>query len=312
MGLVLLPVLARRYAYFGDPLSPVLERFKPHPDALVVGFAQYLRDFGAEDSAHPGLTLLLKCFVPVHPGEFQVCLGVGAAAIVAAAPWRAPASRLYALLAATCALGVGLLSQVSGRYLIEDYLFGVASLLSAPAAWHRRLLPLIGLQGVAVLAGAVVGAAVLAPGSLTRSLRERVQMDHASEYSEAAWAKPFISDADVVVYEPRGNLFYGGQLIAVNVPNNVDLALRGEFLRSLARDRHATLYIAAHDVDENDPLWGCVVGRVAVSPPLTLGTRNPFGTAHEIYRIYIQKLDVAAASCGSASPPEPRGARAPP
>ena len=299
-GIVLGPLFARRYAYFGDPLSPLLERFRPHPDPLVVQMASYLRSYGTDPSVGM-LRLVLNAFVPANPREFQFCLGIGALAAFAGLGKRTAPFRWYAVLAGATAVATFLLSQVSGRYLVESYLLGAAALLSAPSPWHRWILVPLGGQAVLVLAGATVGAVVLAPGALTPALREKVLMERASEYEEARWANAFIEPDDVVLYELRGDAFLASHLVPFDVGEVGSGEMRAAALVDVARSNGATLYITYHENREGDALYRCVTGLVAESPNFIPATRNPFGTRPAPYRAYIHRLDVRAPAC--AGPP---------
>src|SRR5262249_8469060 len=79
------PVFARNLVFYGDPLSPMLERWKPGGDPAVIAFAQYLRQW-SESCSDQGCgsvswqTLLLlpwHLVVSLQPSTFPLVLGIG-------------------------------------------------------------------------------------------------------------------------------------------------------------------------------------------------------------------------------------------
>ena len=48
VAIIWVPLLARSFLFFGDPISPIFERFRPDPDVVVVRFAKYLHEASGE------------------------------------------------------------------------------------------------------------------------------------------------------------------------------------------------------------------------------------------------------------------------
>jgi len=69
----LLPVLARNYVFFGDPISPFLERFRHPADPGVVRFAAYLRVASGAPTAENLLLLPLRILGTLHLGNLTTC-----------------------------------------------------------------------------------------------------------------------------------------------------------------------------------------------------------------------------------------------
>jgi hypothetical protein len=203
VSIVWVPLLARSYLFFGDPISPFLERFRHEPDPTALAFATYLRNASGEHTAANLLLLPLAMLGTVHAGALTTTLGLGALAFVAALRTKGQARML--LWAALAAVGTGLLlGQLAPRFFLEPYLWAGAAL--AAAGWSRVKKLVVGglmLQGALSAGVALLGAAILFPGALTAGRRDAVLTQAAAGYVEGKWLDELLPKGAVVV-EPQG------------------------------------------------------------------------------------------------------------
>lgn len=196
--ILVFPGNVQNWIFYGDPLSPFLERFRAHGDPAVIRFAAFYRDYF--DSGTTLLPFPLNLFIPASPGDLTAVLGVAPLVLILGLRGlkEVPARILLgsALAAAPFSL---LLSRMGARYLFEPYLWIVP--LAAFMAWGplKSRLAKVTLAQTALMAGiGLMGAATLFPGALTDSLRHRVMTDRALGYAEACWANEVLP-ADAVV-----------------------------------------------------------------------------------------------------------------
>ena len=183
-----LPVWARGLWFYGDPMPPLLERFKEVPDSGRLAFAHYLREAGSGMTFSEWWRIPLDLVVTTSPGNLTTVLGIGGVAWIfcwrAAGPGRA---LLVAALAHSCLVLAG--GQVTGRFLLEPYLWCAAALAATEPRgrwWSAWRLGLAGqVLGVAFVAGGA--AVIMAPGSWSKSGRNEVMSKLAAGYVEAEW-----------------------------------------------------------------------------------------------------------------------------
>lgn len=188
------PVWIRNALFYGDPLSPFLERWKSAPDPALVAFAGDLRDYAGPFS----LKTLASIVVTTDAGLLTAVLGLGPLAGLLSL--RSPGISRTLLGLSAAAIGLQLaFTQLSGRFFLEPCLWlaaaAAASTWEAPKRW---VLGAVSLQAVATAGMAVVAAATLFPGAWTGSLRDRVMTKSADGYVEAKWMDAVLP-ADAVV-----------------------------------------------------------------------------------------------------------------
>jgi hypothetical protein len=186
------PLYVRNLMLYGDPLSPMLERFRAVPSPDVLAHAQFLRESGQA----PDWTALVGLIVPFGIGDLSSVIGVGLFGLAAFRPAKSHRPLLWA--SAALVVLIGALGQVNGRFLFEPYLWALAGLAGGSA---RRSLTALAValagQGVVVAVAALLLAGALFPGSLTARWRERVMSEQAIGYLEARWLDRLPPDAIV-------------------------------------------------------------------------------------------------------------------
>jgi hypothetical protein len=182
-----LPVFARNLVFYGDPISPLLERWRSNADPTILAFAEHLRNFGGPVSVEKILRLPWDLTATIKPAGFHDVLGLGVFGFLVAIGAQGPARRL--LVAALAVFGlVAAFGQLTPRFFLEAYLCCAAAAATAPLGSLKELF-LRGLtaQGVLVAGVVLYLGAVLFAGSLSLAGRERVMTAMASGYSEAKW-----------------------------------------------------------------------------------------------------------------------------
>jgi hypothetical protein len=204
------PVFARNLVFYGDPLSPLLERWKPGGDPAVVAFAQYLRAWSenCEDKGCSGVNWQTLLLLPWHlvvsltPSTFPLVLGIGAL-IFLLFMWRGGngTQRLVALAALTASLLNLALGQLTPRHFLEPYLWCAAVAVSVPARPLKALfIRALTVQSVPVAAVAVYLGALLFGGALTPAWRDRIMTVMTDGYAEAKWLDTVLPH-DAVILE---------------------------------------------------------------------------------------------------------------
>ena len=196
-ALVVLPmqVWARNYILYQDPLSPMLEFMKAHPDAQAVGVADYFRS--AVFYSQPAWKLLMSFVVVRHLAQFGGSLGIGVLAFIPALRGR----RLPLIMVASGALVIILVigAQQMPRFFVEPYLWAAVVAAGAPeGTWKALLKGALAIQGCVVAAIAVYYAVVLFPGALTMRGRDYAMERAAYSYGESRDLNSRLPDGNVL------------------------------------------------------------------------------------------------------------------
>jgi hypothetical protein len=195
------PVFARNLAFYGDPLSPMLERWKTDGDPGVIAFAEFLRTWGWDLSLQRFPLLPWKLAFSLDPSTLQDVLGIGLFVFLLFVRRGGGLQRLVSL----AALAVFILNlsfgRVTPRFFLEPYLWCAA--VAVPVAFsHLKsfFVRALTAQGVLVAAVAVPLGALLFGGALTPSWRDHVMTLMAVSYAEAKWLDSVLPH-DAVVLE---------------------------------------------------------------------------------------------------------------
>ncbi len=201
---LLFPVHLQNLLFYGDPISPFLERYKSGGDPLVVAFAGMLRAYS--DSGGGFFPFPVNLLLPQSIGSLTAVLGLGPLLLWVGLQGSKNPGAPRILISGALLVGAGTLAlgQVTARFFFEPYLWIVAAAI--PVAWtpYKRLIFRI-LTGqlllVAVIAG--FGAAILFPGAWSGSLRDRVMTRSAYGYAETQWLNEVLPPDAVVATQFR-------------------------------------------------------------------------------------------------------------
>jgi hypothetical protein len=279
--ILVLPVHLQNYLFYGDPLSPFLERFRPQGDAAIVGFAAYLR--GVSDAARSFLPFPVNLVLPSSLGSITTVLGLGTLLLwLAVRELReSSASRVLVGSALVAAAGTLAFGQVSARFFLEPYLWVVAA--AAAAAW-RPPKPLffkimVGQMVVmAVVAG--VGAALLFPGAWTTAWRDKVMTRSAHYYAATRWLKEILPPEAVALVGINSGALMPRPFVSseyLNLANIDEPQARQQIISMLAAVKVNTMVIkSSTSSGANQILVLCPNQQVAGPKEFRFAYRNPW------------------------------------
>jgi hypothetical protein len=199
-AIIAVPVFARNFVFYGDPISPLLEQWRPGGNPALIRVAAALREPGAPVTLGMLARLPWDLAVNLNPTRVHDVLGIGIFGFLLAL--REPGPTRQLLLAALAAFALlAAFAQLIPRYFFEPYLWCAAAAVAVP--W--RPLKSVFFVALTAQAALVAGAAiylgvVLFPGALTQTGRERVMTQIAPGYAEAKWLDATLPP-DAVVFE---------------------------------------------------------------------------------------------------------------
>jgi hypothetical protein len=252
------PVFARNFVFYGDPLSPLLERWRPDADpALITYTQQLLREFGGPVTVAKLVRLPWHLVVTPRLDVVHEALGIGAFVFVLALRERSPTRQLLFAALAASVLVVSL-GQPTPRFFLEPYLWCATA---AAAVTARRLKSLF-FKALTVQALLVAGVAAylginLFPGALTQTQRERVMTLMASGYAEAKWLGATLPFDAVVLGEYRYRAllprpFVIGDRLLLTKDKESDWKQR---LTQFVREKHVTVLVAQYPIENPRYRW---------------------------------------------------------
>lgn len=277
LGVLALPVLARNFYLYGDPVSPFLEAWRAHPNAEVVRFAGSLRDAGAPHTFAGVGRFVVGLVAPGGAGDAQTVLGIGLLALLLVG-WTGWSGVVLAC-GATVATFTIWLGQMAPRYLLEPYLWlAIAAVLSP---WHRlKTILSIALtaQTLAVAAMAMVGAWLLFPGALTPGWRDQTMLQSTFGYEEARWLDRQIPQDATIMSESRAYALYPRPFAIAECAACGPAPLLELFRPADAAEHGANVLVVGYPM-QGTIADGCVLRRIAGPERLRYATRNPFNKA---------------------------------
>lgn len=289
------PVHWHNYVCYGDPVSPLLERFKTVSDPLVVRFATILTGWDGTVLPYP-----LGLFFPLSLGALSQVLGLGPLFfLVGLKEARAHLTPKILLGCVAAAVACILFTNASPRYFLGPYLWIVAA--GAASAWttgKRLLFKLMLGQLVVVALIAMFGAATLFPGSITSSWRDRVMSRAAFGYAETRWLNQVLPLEAVVLTNLRSSALMPRPYLSSDIFNFFDLGKPDELARfkSLAVAAQANTLVTVGPLPPgNASILLPGVGEILAGPKeFYRGVRNPMnlGPAHTVtvFRFNPEKL----------------------
>ncbi|MEW5854987.1 MAG: DUF1420 family protein [Myxococcota bacterium] len=267
--LFLLPLQLRSYLAWGDPLSPLLERFRENPDPGVVAFAEHLRNHGGPRSVERLVRLAAELVVPLSSDAHTLGVGVLGVMLVGR-------ERMLLLLPATAALITLVAGQLNVRFFLEPF-WWVAVLVVRHAHGRPRnaLLMAMGTQALVVTTVALLGAVILGRGMLSPSARDDVMLRHAEGYAQGRYVDEHV--------EPDAVLFVGHRLwatmprraYAVGVLSRAHHDSPGPALRAV-EDGRGPVYVVREVSGPTHWLEPCLGNRVGEPSEIPQALRNPF------------------------------------
>jgi hypothetical protein len=197
------PIFARNFFFYGDPISPFLERWRPSSDPALIAFADILRNSGGDRSIGRLGSLPWELAVTLNPRRLHDVLGLGVLGFLLLLRERGLTRQLLLSALAAFALVVAL-GQLQPRFFLEPYLWCAAAAAAAP--WHPLksfLFKALIAQGFLVFITLVYIGSLIFPGALTLMGRDRVMTLMAPGYAEAKWLNATLPPDAVMLEEFR-------------------------------------------------------------------------------------------------------------
>jgi hypothetical protein len=283
----------QNFFFYGDPLSPFLERFRTHGDPVIIQFAA-LKNYYAPVSLP---RFALQLILPVATTAIPKVLGLGSLLLLVALleiRKRGPA-RLVLLSALLLLPATLVLAHLGARYLLEPYLWTCAAAGAAP--WGRLKRAIFKIMVGQTLVMAVItcyGAVTLFPGSLTAAWRSQVMTRTASEYAETRWLDQVLAPGAVVVSQLRSAALLPRPFVSRDI-FDYDLDIAGERQRVMAllRSRRVNSLIAYFPLGaEIRQLPGLAPASPLAGPrEFAPASRNPFNRGDDQTRIAVYRLN---------------------
>ena len=288
MAVFVLPVFARNFVFYGDPISPLLERWRPTPDPVIIAFAELLRKFSGELSVRTLARLPWDLAATLTPAGLHDVLGLGVFGFLLALGEPGPSRKL--LLAALMAFVLVILfGQFTPRFFLEPYLWGAAAVVSAPWRPLKSLLfKALTAQAIVVAGVAVYLGVLLFPGALTESGRDRVMTLMADGYAEAKWLDATLPP-DAVVLEGLRNFFGGAPRTLLPRPfvaaDRFFLTNESNWKQHLAefvKEKQVTVLVTRYPIKIPPYRWLAARYGTALAGPAKFrdAARSPFNRGH--------------------------------
>jgi hypothetical protein len=278
----LIPLYLQKFVFYGDPISPLLERFL-YRDPGVMYFAQTLKEYKDSPLGFP-----LGLIFPISLGTIGTTLGVGALLIFSHSMLRRT-SRVLFVCAMTSGLMILLMGQVASRFFLEPYLW-IAGAFTASASSRVKTVfsKLMLVQITCVCAMAAFAAATLFPGGLTPALRHEVMLRHAYQYGASNWLDTILPSDAVVLTDLRSKAlmprhFMSNERISywLKTKRTEDLDKVRLELKKYGIDTWVTQGAAP------DPFLNSLFPEPVSGPEsFWVGTRNPWNASTSLVRVY--------------------------
>jgi hypothetical protein len=211
------PIYARNYAYYGDPVSPMLEALKAKRDPSVVIFSSHLKNFAGDRSLPNLLRLPWHLIATRHPGKILTVLGIGVLSFVLVS-WKRFDHRTIMVASIALAGMITAFGQLSARFFLEPYLWiGIAA---AGIDWtnlKKAVQALLTLQGIPVAAIAIFAAITFMPGIVTASGRDAFMAAATEGYSAARWIDRSLAQGEVITVESRSVVLLPRPFISIDL-----------------------------------------------------------------------------------------------
>ncbi|MFH1178025.1 MAG: DUF1420 family protein [Acidobacteriota bacterium] len=271
--LFLLPQLARNQSFYGDPLTPMLERFRAEPDPAVVAFASHLRRFGAVAEWQQNPLQAVEILIPLSLGSAPKSLGIGALAWLWLVP-SLPQAAAGLAVALNCAFG-----QVTGRFLLCPFLWLSALVASGgPRRGMGAFRWLMLFQGALVASLCLAAGLELFPGALTSPWREKVMKRSALTYTTAEFCHQHLRPGDRLLLEEDGHAFFPLPYLAVESYSDLGSSSTWQAAkRWLAVDHRPTYLLTKTELVSplRALLAPCMGGEPIARHKSQIATRNP-------------------------------------
>ncbi len=302
LALIVLPgqVWARNLVFYHDPISPLLERFKPAGDPYVVGFADLLRVAPDLVKVSVGRLLLLpwQLTATVRLGEVPTILGLGTFAFILAL--RNVRTRVLVLAAAGATLLIVSVCMLQTRFFLEPYLWCAAAAVGAPDSGFKSAMRsgLLAQTGIVAALALFLGV-TLFPGALTLGLRDHVMSAAADGYQATKWLNTVLpADAVVLTHLRSSHALLGRRFVVFDTwYASYPMDVRKERLLRLLDANQPTLAVAPYTFSTSyyPGLVACSGARLYGPATFRGRGHNPF--RNDTYTVQVVRLELNGPAC---------------
>ena len=188
------PLNLQKYLFYGDPLSPLLERFLPNSNPAVVSLAGSISTYIDSSLFFP-----MNLIFPSSIGNISTILGVGVLIVVIAIMNRNN-SKLFFYCSLCGFFVVFLFSQKTSRFFLEPYVWLTASVANSKWSFPKKFIfNLMSIQLVGTCLMSIFAVMILCPGAVTSALRNDVMTRHANSYTAMQWIDKVLPSDTVIL-----------------------------------------------------------------------------------------------------------------
>lgn len=182
-AIILLPQFIFKWYYFGDPLSPLLERFSVQKDPVIVKLHTYIKNYRESPYPFPLNLILVTSF-----GRISTVIGIATIipVLLLFSPKRFKRELIAIIFLIVMTIFFG---QVSARFLMEPVFWSVPLFMTVYGdhRYFKYLIFTARLQLLIILPLLLIGLYNLAPSVLTNTLRHEVMLRSSNGYAESVW-----------------------------------------------------------------------------------------------------------------------------
>ncbi len=196
---------------FGDPLSPLLERFKASPEPALLVLAESLRNYQDSMAAFPFHLIIPRTWVGVN-----LVLGFGLGiTVVLLNPFKAGrgGSLLMGMAVAQVVL-ILMAGQCTTRFMLEPYCLLLCTVALAYRtrvhAWQAGMTGVQALISIARVADVVL---LLLPAVWSSELKDKVMSQACHGYALCKWLNQTLPNESVVLIDTQSNYFAPRQFV---------------------------------------------------------------------------------------------------
>jgi len=282
---ILGPQLIFRWYYFGDPLSPLLERFLANPDPIILRLHTYIKNYKESAFAFPIGLLMTN-----SPGQISTILGAGAL-ILGFLPflfrfYKAEVTVIICLMAAILVGG-----QVSSRFFMEPLLWTIPLFVSAYSSppYFRYFLLIPKLQIFVIVPFLLFGLYNMAPSLISDKLRHEVMIRSANGYAESLWLDEILPANARIATTSRSRAFLPRPYLPweyLIFTSQNDEKQINTLRKKLAEYKITYMVLPYHGAEELKKLYA---GDLIYGPKkFPLAVRNPFNKSE--YELAVYKV----------------------
>lgn len=269
------PFNVQKYLFYGDPLSPLLERFLPDGDPAVIRLAEGIGSYVGSSFFFP-----INLIFPSSIENISTVLGVGTFIVAIAVINRNP-GKVYVCCALCAFLMVFLFSQKTSRFFLEPYIWLIASVANSPWSFLKRwIFNLMSMQLVGTCLMSVFAVMILCPGTVSSDLRNGVMTRHAHGYTLMQWIDEVLPPGTVVlVLNTRSSALIPRPFLSQDFIRWADInniKEREKILSMLKKDK-VTVIVSNSDDPLLKHMKDFIEEERGETKSFYSGTRNPWG-----------------------------------